>query len=213
LALIGGIGAAVVALAYWQAARDVGEEERARAGGGSSLARFVARIGAPVSAVAGVRFALEPGQGRTAVPVRSALTGTVIAVTLVVATITFGSGLDTLVSHPALYGWNWNYALSSNADVPPQSISLLAKDPAVSAWSGVTFADVQIDGVTVPSILQATDATVTAPILSGHGLEANDQIVLGAATLAQLHKHVGQTVLGRCGTPKDAPVYVPPLDW
>ena len=40
---------------------------------------------------------------------------------IVVATLTFGSGLDTLVSHPALYGWNWSYAISSNYLVPPQS--------------------------------------------------------------------------------------------
>ena len=36
-----------------------------------------------------------------------------LAVLIVVAALTFGSGLSTLVSHPALYGWNWNYALTS----------------------------------------------------------------------------------------------------
>jgi hypothetical protein len=46
--------------------------------------------------------------------------------------------------------------------------------------------------------------------LSGHRLEANGQIVLGASTLAQLHKRVGGTVSVTYGTPKDFPVYVPP---
>ena len=46
---------------------------------------------------------------------------------------------------------------------------------------------------------------VAPPILSGHGLDANDQIVLGAATLAVLHKHVGDTVTVSYGTPARRP--------
>ena len=38
-------------------------------------------------------------------PVRSALLGSVIAVMVVTASITFGSSLSFLVSHPPLYGW------------------------------------------------------------------------------------------------------------
>lgn len=79
----------------------------------------VAATGLPAPAVVGVRFAVEPGRGRTAVPVRSALLGAVLAVALVVATLTFGSGLQSLVSHPALYGWNWNYMLNASNSVPP----------------------------------------------------------------------------------------------
>ena len=32
------------------------------------------------------------------------------------------------------------------------------------------------------------------PILSGHGLDARDQVVLGAMTLAELHKKLGDSV-------------------
>jgi hypothetical protein len=48
--------------------------------------------------------------------------------------------------------------------------------------------------------------------LSGHPLESNHQIVLGAATLAQLHKRVGETVTITYASPKDFPVYVPPTN-
>ena len=41
-------------------------------------------------------------------PVRSAILGATLAMVVVVATIGFGASLNTLVSHPALYGWNWN---------------------------------------------------------------------------------------------------------
>jgi hypothetical protein len=211
LTLIGGIAAAAVALARRQAPGRARRLQRARASRGSSLARMAANSGAPVSAVAGVRFALEPGHGRTAVPVRSAMSGAALAVLIVVASLTFGSGLSTLVSHPALYGWNWNYAVTSpSADVPPQALSLLASDRAVAAWSGVIFANAQIDGQTVPVIVAGTHARVSPPLLSGHPLEADNRVVLGAATLAQLHKRVGDTIIASYGTPADAPVYIPP---
>ncbi len=210
LVLIGGIGAAAVVFARRQAPDRVRRQERARGSRGSSLARMAANSGAPVSAVAGVRFALEPGHGRTAVPVRSAVSGAILAVLIVVATLTFGSGLSTLISHPALYGWNWTYALTSNADVPPQSLALLARDRAVAAWGGVIFTSAQIDGQTVPVMVGGTHARVNPPILSGRPLEADNQIVLGAATLAQLHKRVGDTVVASYGTRHDAPVYIPP---
>jgi hypothetical protein len=176
----------------------------------SGAARLAAEAGAPIAAVVGVRFALEAGRGRTAVPARSLLFATALAVVVVTATLTFGSGLNTLVSHPHLYGWNWNYAISSNYIVPPESYGQLDKDPDVAAWAGIDFANAQIDGLTVPIILAGTNAPVTAPMLSGHPVEADNQIVLGAATLAQLHKHVGDSVIASYGSPKDAPVYVPP---
>jgi hypothetical protein len=210
LALIGGIGAAAVVLGYRHAPGRARQQVRTHTSRGSSLARVAASSGAPVSVVAGVRFALEPGRGRTAVPVRSAISGAILAVLIVVASLTFGSGLDTLVSHPALYGWNWAYALASNTDVPPRALSLLAHDRSVAAWSGVSFANAQIDGQTVPIILAGTHAQVSPPTLSGHPLEADNQIVLGAATLAQMHKHVGDTVIASYGTPRDVPVYVRP---
>jgi len=74
----------------------------------------------------------------------------------------------------------------------------------------VSFADAQIDGQTTPVILTSPHAQVTPPILSGHPVEADNQIVLGAATLAQLHRQVGDTVVVSYGAPADFPVYIPP---
>ena len=70
----------------------------------SAAARAAASANLPVSAVTGIRFALEPGVGRNTVPVRSAIFGAVLAVVIVTSTITFGASLQTLVSKPALYG-------------------------------------------------------------------------------------------------------------
>ncbi len=207
--LVVGLGAAAVALSYQGAPHRmarIGRAETRR----SSVTRSAEATRMSVAGVMGVRFALEPGRGRTAVPVRSALVGTGLAVAMVVATLTFASSLSTLVSHPALYGWNWNYALSPSNDVPPKTLSLLNHDPDVAAWTGVDYTDAEIDDQTVPIILASPHAKVSPPILSGHGLDANNQIVLGAATLALLHKHLGDTVLASLGTAKDAPAYIPP---
>ena len=176
----------------------------------SRLASILARAGLAPTAVVGVRFALEPGRDRDAVPIRSALCGAALAVIIVVATLTFGSSLSTLISHPSLYGWNWNLALTSDQDVPPQSTKLLNSDPLVASWSGDSYANIQIDGLTVPALIAKDYAAVAPPLLSGHEVDAPNQIVLGAETMAELHKHLGDTVMGGYGAPQDAPVYVPP---
>ena len=47
-------------------------------------------------------------------------------------------------------------------------------------------------------------------MLSGHAVGLGPQVVLGGATLAQLHKRVGQSVLVSYGAPSDGPTYIKP---
>jgi FtsX-like permease family len=205
LVLIGGLSAVAMVLAYRQAPQRVGRGQRQATDRGSIVARAAATSGLPVSAVEGARLALGPGGGREAVPVRSAILGTALAMIVAVATVTFGASLDTLVSHPALYGWNWTYALSAgNPTFISQqgAAALLDHDPSVAAWTGVYFATFKVDGQTVPVIGASLNAPVGPPTLSGHGLDAPGQIVLGAATLTELHKHIGDTVQVNTGTAK-----------
>jgi ABC-type antimicrobial peptide transport system permease subunit len=154
--------------------------------------------GLPVPAVAGLRFALEPGRGRTAVPVRSVIAASGLAVLVGIATLTFGASLSTLISHPALYGWNFSYALYSTdgygAFAPKFIGPRLRDDALIAATAGVYFATAQIGGQTVPVISAPANAAVAPPVLHGHGLQGPGQIVLGPATLAQLHKQIGDTV-------------------
>ena len=209
LTLIGVLGTIAVALGHLRSPGRAVREAR-RAAIGSGIARQAEAVGLPVAATTGVRFALEPGQGRSSVPVRSVLLGTVLAVMTVAASLTFASGLSTLVTHPALYGWNWDYMISTSNDVPPQSREALDHDPDVASWSGVDVIPFEIDGQYVPCLVGRPMAEVSPPVLSGHGLGADDQIVLGSATLALLHKHLGETVTVSFGTPREAPGYIPP---
>jgi MacB-like periplasmic core domain/FtsX-like permease family len=196
-ALAGVLSLAAVILAFRGAPHRAAVREQRTPRRGSAAARGAASLGLPPPAVEGVRLAVDPGAGRNAVPVRSAILGAALAMIVTVATLTFGASLDTLVSHPALYGWNWTYALSAGNPTyisRPRAVALLDHDPAVAAWTGVYFATFKMDGLTVPVIGASPDAPVGPPVLTGHGLRAPGQVVLGAATLAQLGKHVGDEV-------------------
>ncbi len=172
----------------------------------SGLARAAAGSGLPPAAVTGIRSAIGAGSGRDVAPVRSAVLGAVLAVVVVVTSVTFGASLNSLVSHPALYGWNWNYALlagfSGAEDLPAaQTAALFNHDPDVEHWAGVYFETVQIDGQAVPALAGRPNAAVNPTPLSGHSPQSDRQVVLGPATLAGLHKRVGDTVIANTGGP------------
>jgi ABC-type lipoprotein release transport system permease subunit len=194
--LAGVLVACAVVIAYVGAPHRV-ERRRRGASRHARSAELVAKSPLPVSAAAGAQFALERGPGQRADPTRWALLGAVVAMVVVTATLTFGSSLQTLVSQPRLYGWNWDYAVQSSdgyGPVPNRAVAALASDHTVIASSGVWFATLQLDGVEVPVLLANPDAPVSAPMIEGHGLEGPDQVVLGAMTLAGLHKQIGDTV-------------------
>jgi len=199
LALAGVLGAVAVALAARAARRGAAPAARAGAGArGSAAGRLAARWGLPAPAVSGLHFAFGPGEEGHPVPARSATSGTVVAVVTVAATLTFGSSLATLVSHPPLYGWNWSYALSATqgiAAIPQQQVGRsLRGDPDVAAWASVSFVTADLDGLAVPVLFGRPGAALAPPVLSGRTVTGPGQIVLGPATLAQLHKRPGDPV-------------------
>src|SRR5258707_1136125 len=71
---------------------------------GSATAAAAARAGFPVPVVVGARFALEPGRGPSAVPVRPAQIGAVAGVLGIVAAFTFAYGVSDTVAHPERFG-------------------------------------------------------------------------------------------------------------
>lgn len=203
-----------VALAYVSAPHRVALRPRVRSSTGTRIVATAARGGLPAPGVVGMRMALESGEGRSIVPVRSALLGSILAVALVVTTVTFGSSLQTLVSSPSLYGWNWTYTLnpigSGGGNVPQVAFAMLRHDPYVAAYSGASYNDIEIDGQSVPFLIENAGAAVGPAILRGRSVDGARQIVLGAATMTQLGKHLGEYVTVTYGAPADAPVYVPP---
>ncbi|HXN58920.1 MAG TPA: FtsX-like permease family protein [Acidimicrobiales bacterium] len=200
LALFVVVAGVALALAYRQAPHRATSLGPVREHG-SNIVQLGLAAGIPVSGVAGLRFALESGRGRSAVPVRSIMLGAVLAIMVVTATLTFGASLNTLVSRPQLYGWNFDYALYSTdgyGPVPSRVVQpLLAHDPSVASTTGVYFGTAELDSQVVPLLIESAHAAIAPPVLSGHRLNGPGQVVLGAATLAQLHKRVGDTVVVR----------------
>ncbi|MCU1454230.1 MAG: hypothetical protein JWN46_2376, partial [Acidimicrobiales bacterium] len=167
----------------------------------------------PVAAATGVRFALQPGYGRNRLSVRPAIVGTALAITVLVTTTIFASSLRTLVARPALYGWNWDAMLRSGYGgysniAEGRARPLLDHDPDVAAWTGVSFLSTRIDGQAVPGLALDVHAPFGPPVLAGHALTAPDQVVLGAVTLAALHKHVGDMVAVAVATGPPRPLRI-----
>ncbi len=152
----------------------------------------LSRSGVPVSAATGARFALEGGRGRDA-PGRWAMAGSVVALAVLGATLTFGESLNSLAAHPALYGWNWDYGVESSFGYGPVPAQSVGHAPGVTT-SGASYVTMLIDGVEVPTLLTYPRSAVAPPVVAGHALDGRGQIVLGEATLAQLHARLGSVV-------------------
>jgi MacB-like periplasmic core domain/FtsX-like permease family len=145
----------------------------------------------------GVRMAFEPGRGRTAVPVRSALAGTVVAIAAVVAALAFGASLIALVGTPHRYGQNWDQELDLNfAGVAAgRGAKLLSAEPAISTYAAGNYGELSVDGKLVAAIgLRPVRGQGYYTLLAGHDPAGPGQIVLGAQTLRAVHRRLGQTV-------------------
>jgi hypothetical protein len=160
------------------------------------LARAM-RAGGAVAASIGVPMALEPGHGRTAVPVRSALVGTTIAVASVTAAFVFGANLIDLVRTPHSYGQNWKLELDLQVSGVPLALAdpVLGSARGLSGYAAGNYGQLTLNGRRVPAIgLREVRGGGFLTMLTGHPPTDSRQVVLGARTLALLHKHVGQTV-------------------
>ena len=159
---------------------------------------WTAGAGAPVIVAAGARLALEPGRGRTAVPVRSALAGTALSVLAVTAAVTFGANLLHLVNTPPLYGQRWDAAidLQFGAITPAATGHRFGRLPGIAGWTFGYHGIVEIGGHVIPAIgLTAGKGPLLSPtLLQGQPPRTRSEIVLGTSTLRQIGRHVGDWV-------------------
>ena len=166
-------------------------------GYGSRVARWLAGSGAPVTAVTGVRMALEPGRGRAVVPVRGALIGIALSVAAVMASVTFGANLVHLDRTPRLYGQTWDAAVDLQFGVilPSKFNSLVSGVPGITAWTYGYHGTVNLPqhGGVIPAVgLADGRGPLLAPtMLTGH-LPRAGQIVLGTLTMRHGGIRLGQ---------------------
>ena len=148
---------AVLVPAAWRAAGREGGPlavaEPAAPARPSRLAR-VAGLAGSVPGSVGVRMAFEPGRGRTAVPVRSAVAGVIVAVAAVVAAVVFGTSLITMVGTPRQYGQNWDQQLDLEFGAIPAGLGakLVSADPAVTQYAAGDYGELTVDGKIVAAV-------------------------------------------------------------
>ena len=186
----------LLAVLAWRTVRKSASPAQRRA---SVIARAVASAGLPASAVVGSRNALEPGSGGPAAPARTALLGSVAAVTAVIVAVVFGISLTGLVRHPARYGWNWDVLIQAEGGygnfTPGVLNRLVGAQPLVAGWSSFGFGQLTVDGLVIPVLgVQRERGSVEPPTTSGRPITGNNQIELGTVTLRELGKKIGDTV-------------------
>jgi hypothetical protein len=184
-----GVVLTAVSAALWRTTRGASARERPGASG-----RWSARVGFPPALDVGFRLAVEPGRGRTAVPVRSALVGAIVGVLGVVGCLTFRSGLDAAVASPARSGVVWDYVLASGEGrVAPKDLTTITRDADVAAALEASWARaVPVNGVATPTFgTKALKSTMDLVVLSGRAPAARDEIAFAPTTMKSLHLHVG----------------------
>jgi len=169
---------------------------RTRVTAGARIGGALASAGVSTAAEAGVRMALEPGRGRTSVPVRSTIISAIAGVAVIAGVIGFSASLRNLLHEPRLYGWNWDIQIGDlfAPDLRPEAVKLAAR-PETEAVSSATIVrlhsgSVLFDALAVDSLKGSTPPT----IVEGRVPEAPEEIMLGTRTLDDLHRHVGDEV-------------------
>jgi ABC-type antimicrobial peptide transport system permease subunit len=202
LAIFALVPLAMLVPAAWRAAGrergPLGPAEPATTGHVPRLASWLGSAGSMTGGI-GVRMAFESGHGRTAVPVRSALIGTTVAVASVLAAVVFGASLLGLVSTPHRYGQNWAQVLDLGFGgvVGKFGATLLAREPALTGYAAGNYGQLSIGTgqAIVPAIgIDPVRGHGFLTLLAGRAPAAPDEIVLGAQTMRAVHRRLGQTV-------------------
>jgi hypothetical protein len=195
-------GSAAAAAAALSAGRRRGPLRR------SAVAAGAAAVNLPVALVVGARFALEPGRGRSTVPVRSALVGAVVGVLGVLAAFTFSAGVSDAASHPARFGQTWQLTtfLGYNGhDFGPASrvLRAVAADRDVTGVDDARIGGAQSGQVSIETFTYAPVAGKrSAVVLTAGRMPASpDEIVLAPTTAQEMDAKTGSVVRLTGGTP------------
>src|SRR5206468_8612734 len=163
---------------------------------GSVIASAISRLPLPPSVGAGARLALEPGHGRSATPVRSAVVGLSLAVATMVAAFGFAASMDHFAATPRLWGLDFDFGAGQPYAGPAfqdKAVPVIRADPGVQNLAAGNFQQyLSLRGPSGRS-QEATWALetikgkqVTTTMLEGRWPHAADEVALGHETLGRL---------------------------
>jgi len=164
--------------------------------GASVAARLTTHIGLSPPLLIGSRLAVEPGQGRRAVPVRSAMIGALVGVIGVVGCLTFRAGLADTVADPGRSGVVWDQQVAASGRVAPEDRTQVVDDPAVAAALDALWARaVPINGTSTPTFgTTVLKGDVDLVVLEGRAPRGSGEIALAPTTMDQLRLGIGDEV-------------------
>ncbi len=190
------LGAAVAARLAVRASRREGATRR------STVATAISRIGGGAPLVIGTRFALEPGRGRTAIPVRPALIGAVTGVLGVMAAFTFSHGVSDAADHPERFGQTFGVGAFlgiNNQSFGPvdRVVTVLARQPEVTGIvDSRTAVATAPNGKDTVSLWEYSSSRKPGRVvvLGGRMPQAANEVLLAPQTISALHTGIGGTV-------------------
>jgi len=138
-------------------------------------------------------MALQPGQGRTAVPVRSAIFGATLSVAALIASLVFAASLGQLLNTPRLFGFTWDAFVSVDSGQSRAAAALRA-DPRIAGYTRGGFTYVRIGRVGLMALVLDGSGPARPVITAGVPPEAGDEVALGASTMRAAHTAIGRTV-------------------
>ena len=208
-ALAIGIGVAatvavVLAASVWPAWRVAGLPSYAAIEAGrakpSAVVAAASRISKAPAVVTGLRMALEPGRGRTTVPVRSTILAVAIGLAAVGAVVVVGRSLDHLIDTPELAGLTYDAILPGDDDGDDAARAALIEGfDFVEQTTAGTGLNITMDGVTSFLVGFSEQSPIGYAIIDGRAPTSHldgglPEIALGLATLRRLGLSLGDVV-------------------
>jgi hypothetical protein len=198
------------AVAHLAARRQVSADTAPTAPRTSTIASRLYDLSVPVPVVMGTRLALETSPGRSAVPVRPAQLGAVLAVLGTIAVLVFSAGIQDALAHPARFGQVQKLEAFAGfegqdfLDADATVTELRGLDYVTGVWDARQANATAQDGkVSLIVYSGATGDKALEPVVAkGHLPDSANGIFLGRRTARALGVDVGDTVkvTGSAGT-------------
>jgi ABC-type lipoprotein release transport system permease subunit len=199
--LVLGIAAAAVLVAvlaiatiaaWWRVTRVVPESTRP-----SYVDRIVAPMSRAPALMIGARLAGEPGQGRRAVPVRSALVGAIAGMIGVIGCLTFRAGIQDAVHQPQRSGVVWDFVLAAGETIVPPATQqqVVASGDVAAALNARWERAVPVDGQPTPMFgVRTVKGSLPLVVLEGRAPDGPDEIAFAPTTMRARRLSLGDRV-------------------
>ncbi|MCA1832975.1 MAG: FtsX-like permease family protein [Actinomycetota bacterium] len=165
----------------------------------SRVVELASRSSGSAAAVTGLRMALEPGRGRTAVPVRTTILAVAIGVVAVTSTLVAAQSLHYLINTPSLAGFTYDAIVPTEEGDPAQNAKKIKEYDFVEAVSPGTGLNITVGGIDSFLIGFEQGGPIRFATIAGRAPtdalnERLPEIALGPATLRRMKLHIGGIV-------------------